>query len=87
MAGKIVKTVKLTQEQSDRLFAALEGASARFIARLMEEYMQRHALEVNKAWREVARIAEGDLALHKFEVSYMTNEIIVRELEKDDEDE
>ena len=87
MAGEVIKTVKLTDEQADRLFAVLEGASAKFIARLMEEYMQRHALEVSKTWREVARIAGVDLATHKLQISYVTNEIIVRELEKDDEDE
>ena len=87
MAGKIVKTVKLTDEQADRLFAVLEGASARFIARLMEEYLQRHAMEVSKAWREAARIAEVDLATHKLQISYLTSEIIVRELEEGDEDE
>ena len=49
--------------------------------------MQRHALEVNKTWREVARIAEVDFQSHKFEVSYMTNEIVVREIEEGEENE
>lgn len=87
MAGRVVKTVKLTDEQADRLFAVFEGDSAKYLARVLEEYSQRHSLEVSKAWREVARIAEVDLETHKVQISYVTNEIVVRELEKGDKDE
>lgn len=87
MAGKVVKKVKLTDEQADRLFAVLEGGSAKYLARVLEEYLQRHSMEVSKAWREVARIAEVELETHNVQISYVTNEIVVRELETGGKDE
>lgn len=74
----ILRTVKLTDEQADRIFAALECAEAKFLARLMQEFMARNALEKKRAWSEVYRIAEIDLPTEECHVSYATNEIVVK---------
>ena len=74
----ILRTVKLTDEQADRIYAVLECAEAKFLARLMQEFMARNALEKSRAWSEVARIAQADRDTEECVVSYATNEIIVK---------
>ena len=74
----IVRTVKLTDEQADRIFAVLECGEAKFLARLVQEFLVRNALEKKRAWSEVARIAQVDRDTEECVVSYATNEIIVK---------
>jgi len=74
----ILRTVKLTDEQADRIYAVLECAEAKFLARLMQEFLARNALEKSRAWGEVARIAQVDPLTEECVVSYATNEIIVK---------
>lgn len=74
----ILRTVKLTDEQADRIYAVLECADAKFIARLIQEFMARNALEKKRAWSEIARIAQVDPLTEECAVSYATNEIIVK---------
>ena len=74
----ILRTVKLTDEQADRIYGVLECADAKFLARLMQEFMARNALEKSRAWSEIARIAQVDRDTEECVVSYATNEIIVK---------
>ena len=76
--SEILRTVKLTDEQADRIYAVLECADAKFLARLMQEFMARNALEKSRAWNEVARIAQVDRDTEQCIVSYATREIIVK---------
>lgn len=76
--GEVLRTIKLSDEQSDRIFAALESDDPKFLAQLIQEFLQRHTLEVRKAWTEVHRIANCDPQTETCEVSYITNEVIVR---------
>ena len=76
--GEVLRTIKLSDDQSDRIFAALESDDPRYLAQLMQEFLQRHALEVRKAWSEVHRLATCDQETEVCEVSYITNEVIVR---------
>ncbi len=73
----VLRTVKLTDEQMDRIYSVLESDNAQFLARLMQEFLQRQALEKAKAWSEVVRIANVDRDTEDVRVSYVTNEIIV----------
>ena len=74
----ILRTVKLTDEQADRIYAVLECVDARFVARLLQEFIARNALEKKRAWSEVHRIAEVDSLTEECFVSYATHEIIVK---------
>lgn len=76
--SEVLRTVKLTDEQADRIYAVLECAEAKFLARLMQEFLARNALEKSRAWSEVARIAQVDPLTEECVVSYATNEIIVK---------
>ena len=76
--SEILRIVKLTDEQADRIHAVLECAEAKFLARLMQEFLARNALEKKRAWSEIARIAQVDPLTEKCVVSYATNEIIVK---------
>ena len=74
----ILRTVKLTDEQADRIYAVLESAETRFVARLLQEFLTRNTLDRKRAWSEVHRIAEVDSLTEECFVSYATNEIIVK---------
>lgn len=76
--SEILRTVKLTDEQADRIFSVLECAEATFLARVMQEFLERNALEKARAWSEVHRMAEVDPLTEKCVVSYATREIIVK---------
>lgn len=73
-----MRTVKLTDEQADRIYAVLESAETRFVARLLQEFLTRNTLDRKRAWSEVHRIAEVDSLTEECFVSYATNEIIVK---------
>lgn len=74
----ILRTVKLTDEQADRIFAVLECAEATFLARVMQEFLARNTLERRRAWSEVRRIAQVDPLTEECYVSYATSEIVVK---------
>ena len=74
----ILRTVKLTDEQAARIYSGLESDDAQFLASIVQEFLQRQALEKKKAWQEVCRIAEVNRETEDVTVSYVTNEIIVR---------
>lgn len=76
--SEILRTVKLTDEQTDRIFSALECLDARFLSRLVQEFMMRSALEQKRAWSEVNRIANIDPLTETCHISYATNEIVVK---------
>lgn len=76
--SEILRTVKLTDEQAERIFSVLECAEATFLARVMQEFLERNALEKARAWNEVARIAQVDPLTEKCVVSYANREIIVK---------
>ena len=82
----ILRTVKLTDEQADRIFSVLECAEATFLARVMQEFLERNALEKARAWSEVHRMAEVDPLTEKCYVSYATSEIVVKKKSEKRED-
>lgn len=82
----ILRTVKLTDEQADRIYAVLESADTKFVARLLQEFLTRNALEKKRAWSEVHRIAEVDSLTEECFVSYATSEIIVKKKSEKKED-
>lgn len=76
--SEILRTVKLTDEQADRIFAVLESEGTKFVARLLQEFLTRNTFERKRAWSEVHRIAEVDSLTEDCFVSYATREIIVK---------
>ena len=83
----ILRTVKLTDEQAARIYSALESDDAQFLARIVQEFLQRQALEKKKAWQEVCRIAEVNRETEDVTLSYVTNEIIVMAIKEEASDE
>ena len=84
--SEILRTVKLTDEQTDRIFSALECLDAKFLSRLVQEFMMRSALEQKRAWSEVRRIAQVDPLTEECYVSYATSEIVVKKKSEKRED-
>ena len=84
--SEILRTVKLTDEQADRIFSVLECAEATFLARVMQEFLARNTLERRRAWSEVRRIAQVDPLTEECYVSYATSEIVVKKKSEKRED-
>ena len=74
----ILRAVKLPDKQSDRIYVVLECVDATFVARLLQEFMARNALEKKRAWSEVHR--------EEFFVSYATGELVVKKKSEEKED-
>ena len=83
----ILRTVKLTDEQAARIYSGLESDDAQFLARIVQEFLQRQALEKKKAWQEVCRLAEVNRETEDVTLSYVTNEIIVMAIKEEASDE
>jgi hypothetical protein len=83
--SEILRTVKMSDEQADRIYAALESDDSAFLARIIQDFLERHALQRAKAWSEICRIAGVDREKEGVKVSHLTKEILV--YKKSDEEE
>jgi hypothetical protein len=75
--SEILRTVKLSDEQADRIYAAVESDDSAFLARIIQDFLERHALQRAKAWSEIYRIAAVDREREDVKVSHLTKEILV----------
>ena len=82
------RVVKLSEEQAKRLEPELQGhRDAQFIARVFDEFLRKRAIDEQKAWSEVHRIAGIDTQTEHCVVKWLTNEIFVYDNDNEGEDE
>jgi len=81
----VLRTVQLSQEGYERIVADLDATDIKNLTPLITGLMMDLALKREKAWEEVARIANVNRETEKVRISYVTKEILVMAKGADDE--
>jgi hypothetical protein len=82
-----IRTIKLSQDTTERLRADLESCDSEQIAELVAVLMRKAALGRVRAWEEIHRVANTKPEIERVRLSLFTNEILVFERRVGDADE
>lgn len=83
--SEVLRTLKLDDDQYSRINAILSSEEPENIGRVLAAMLRSLALEREKAWDEVYRIASVDRDTERVQISHVTKEIIVLRKSKEDE--
>jgi hypothetical protein len=72
-----IRTIKLSQDQMDRIQADLECDDSETLAQIFADLLAKLALRKSRAWNEIRRIAELDGSKEYVEISFIDNAIVV----------
>jgi hypothetical protein len=72
-----IRTIKLSQDQMDRIQADLECDDSETLAQIFADLLAKLALRKSRAWNEIRRIAELDGSKEYCEISFIDNTIVV----------